>query len=166
MLVFSRIRKYVEVRLAAEVQMQIIVCSIALMLMNGAYLAVSFNMDSLVSDESEPDVVEFVSQSNPSMDFELADLLDLDILDFDVEELANSTERSSSLSSRSNIARDESTMWDFARLWQRLSEIGIIDVDDNRSTNPIVTKWKSRVTEFLTNLEFNPDCWYLSYVRE
>jgi hypothetical protein len=110
MLVFSRIRKYVEVRLAAEVQMQIIVCSIALMLMNGAYLAVSFNMDSLVSDESEPDVVEFVSQSNPSMDFEIADILDLDILDFDVEELANSTERSSSLSSRSNIARDESTM--------------------------------------------------------
>ena len=90
--------------------MQIIVCSIALMLMNGAYLAVSFNMDSLVSDESEPDVVEFVSQSNPSMDFEIADLLDLDIFDFDVEELANSTERSSSLSSRSNIARDESTM--------------------------------------------------------
>ncbi len=90
--------------------MQIIVCSIALMLMNGAYLAVSFNMDSLVSDESEPDVVEFVSQSNPSMDFEIADILDLDILDFDVEELANSTERSSSLSSRSNIARDESTM--------------------------------------------------------
>lgn len=110
MLVFSRIRKYVEVRLAAEAQMQIIVCSIALMLMNGAYLAVSFNMDSLVSDESEPDVVEFVSQSNPSMDFEIADILDLDILDFDVEELANSTERSSSLSSRSNIARDESTM--------------------------------------------------------
>ena len=110
MLVFSRIRKYVEVRLAAEVQMQIIVCSIALMLMNGAYLAVSFNMDSLVSDESEPEVVEFVSLSNPSMDFEIADILDLDILDFDVEELANSTERSSSLSSRSNIARDESTM--------------------------------------------------------
>ena len=108
MLVFSRSRKYVEVRLAAEVQMQIIVCSIALMLMNGAYLAVSFNMDSLVSDESEPEVVEFVSLSNPSMDFELADLLDLDILDFDVEELANSTERSSTLSSRSNIARDES----------------------------------------------------------
>lgn len=110
MLVFSRIRKYVEVRLATEVQMQIIGCSIALMLMNGAYLAVSFNMDSLVSDESEPDVVEFVSQSNPSMDFEIADILDLDILDFDVEELANSTERSSSLSSRANIARDESTM--------------------------------------------------------
>lgn len=110
MLVFSRIRKYVEVRLAAEVQMQIIVCSIALMLMNGAYLAVSFNMDSLVSDESEPEVVEFVSLSNPSMDFEIADILDLDILDFDVEELANSTKRSSSLSSRSNIARDESTM--------------------------------------------------------
>ena len=110
MLVFSRIRKYVEVRLAAEVQMQIIVCSIALMLMNGAYLAVSFNMDSLVSDESEPEVVEFVSLSNPSMDFEIADILDLDILDFDVEELANSTKRSSSLSNRSNIARDESTM--------------------------------------------------------
>ena len=110
MLVFSRIRKYVEVRLAAEVQMQIIVCLIALMLMNGAYLAVSFNMDSLVSDESEPEVVEFVSLSNPSMDFEIADILDLDILDFDVEELANSTKRSSSLSNRSNIARDESTM--------------------------------------------------------
>ena len=44
------------------------------------------------------------------MDFEIADILDLDILDFDVEELANSTERSSSLSSRSNISRDESTM--------------------------------------------------------
>ncbi|WP_373538970.1 hypothetical protein [Chamaesiphon sp.] len=90
--------------------MQITVCSIALMLMNGAYLAVSFNMDSLIFDESEPELVEFVSRSNPSMDFELADLLDLDILDFDVEELANSTERSSSLSSRSNIARDETTI--------------------------------------------------------
>ena len=62
--------------------------------MNGAYLAVSYNMDSLVFDESEPELEQVISTSSPSIEFEIADILDLDILDFDVEELADSTEQS------------------------------------------------------------------------
>jgi hypothetical protein len=77
-------------------QMQII-CSLALILMNGAYLLVSYNMDEMVVDESEPAIEEVVTMLRPSMNLELADILDLDIFDFDVEELAASNEHRGSI---------------------------------------------------------------------
>ena len=61
-----------------------IICSIALILMNGAYLFVSYNMDEMVVDESEPAIEEVVTILRPSINLELADILDLDIFDFDV----------------------------------------------------------------------------------
>jgi hypothetical protein len=74
-----------------------IICSIALILINGAYLLVSYNMDAMLVDESEPAIEEVVTMLRPSMDLELADILDLDIFDFDVEELAASNEHSGSI---------------------------------------------------------------------
>jgi hypothetical protein len=74
-----------------------IICSLALILMNGAYLLVSYNMDEMVFDESEPEIEEVVTILRPSIDLELADILDLDIFDFDVEQLAASKEHSSSI---------------------------------------------------------------------
>ncbi len=82
--------------------MPTLVCSLALIVMNGAYLVVSFNMDSLTFDESAPELEQVISTSSPSADFEIADILDLDILDFDVEELAESTKQSTSIA-RSSI---------------------------------------------------------------
>ena len=86
--------------------MQKIVCAIALMFMNGAYLVLSFNMDSLAFDESETEIEEVIAISTTTTDFELADLLDLDILDFDVEELAESNKQNRSISRSSDMAED------------------------------------------------------------
>ena len=86
--------------------MQTIVCAIALMFMNGAYLVLSFNMDSLTFDESDPEIEEVITRSTTTTDFELADLLDLDILDFDVEELAKSQKQNRSISRSSDMAED------------------------------------------------------------
>jgi hypothetical protein len=44
-----------------------ILCSLVLILMNGAYLFVSYNMDEMVVDESEPVVAE-VTVLDPNMD--------------------------------------------------------------------------------------------------
>jgi|GEM_PF-5028605 len=78
--------------------MQTIVCVIALMFMNGADLVLSFHMDSLAFDESGPEIEEVITISTTTMDFELADILDLDSLDFDVEELADSRKQNRSIS--------------------------------------------------------------------
>lgn len=78
--------------------MQTIVCVIALMFMNGADLVLSFHMDSLAFDESSPEIEEVITISTTTMDFELADILDLDSLDFDVEELADSRKQNRSIS--------------------------------------------------------------------
>jgi hypothetical protein len=62
------------------------ICSFALMLTNSAYLFIYFNMDLMVLDASEEQIEEVVVLSaNP--DFDPTDILDLDILDFDIEEL-------------------------------------------------------------------------------
>ena len=86
--------------------MQTLLCSIALIIMNGAYLAVSYNMDSLVFDESEPEVEQVISTSSPSIEFEIADILDLDILDFDVEELERGNEQSVAVARSSEHTKD------------------------------------------------------------
>jgi len=66
--------------------------------MNGADLVLSFHMDSLAFDESSPEIEEVITISTTTMDFELADILDLDSLDFDVEELADSRKQNRSIS--------------------------------------------------------------------
>lgn len=78
--------------------MQTIVCAIALIFMNGADLVRSFNMDSLTFDESDPEIEEVITISTITTDFELADILDLDSLDVDVEELAESHNQNRSIS--------------------------------------------------------------------
>jgi hypothetical protein len=78
-------------------QMQII-CSLALLIMNGAYLFVSYNMDEMVIDETEEPIPEVVTLVGANVELDPEDLLDLDIFDFDVEELASRTEHSSSFS--------------------------------------------------------------------
>lgn len=64
------------------------ICLVTLMLMNGAYLFISFNMDSMVGGEESEKIEEVVIAATKRMDFDPADILDLDIFDVDVEELA------------------------------------------------------------------------------
>jgi hypothetical protein len=71
--------------------MQLICSLITLIFMNGSYVFVSFNMDSVVPT-SEDDLEEVDMLWDPSRDFDVADILDLEIFDFDVEELAASSE--------------------------------------------------------------------------
>ena len=75
-----------------------IICSLALLIMNGAYLFVSYNMDEMVVDETEEPIPEVVTILDPNTELDLVDILDLDIFDFDVEELASTNEHSSTLS--------------------------------------------------------------------
>ena len=72
--------------------MQIVCSAIVLILMNGCYFITAFNLESLVAHNDEAETTEFVSSSNPSSEIELADLLDLDILDFNLDELVDSNE--------------------------------------------------------------------------
>jgi hypothetical protein len=71
---------------------------LVLTFMNGAYLFVSYHMDEMILDESDEEIEEVVTISTTSIELEPIDILDLDIFDFDVEELANSNERSGSMS--------------------------------------------------------------------
>ncbi|WP_310487299.1 hypothetical protein [Chamaesiphon sp. VAR_69_metabat_338] len=54
-------------------------------------------MDEMVFDESAIEIEEVVTILRPSMELELADILDLDIFDFDTEELAASNEHNSTI---------------------------------------------------------------------
>jgi hypothetical protein len=63
-------------------------------------------MDEMVVDESEPAIEEVVTILRPSMNLELADILDLDIFDFDVEELAASNEHRGSIASNFHRIED------------------------------------------------------------
>lgn len=68
------------------------VCSFALIfLFNGAYLFISYNMESMIPDPDNG-LEEVVVSSIANMEFDPADILDLDLLDFDVDELTNSKE--------------------------------------------------------------------------
>jgi hypothetical protein len=65
-------------------------CSlVTLLFINGACLSLSFNMESLLEQSSEDDTEEIVSMLDYTTSFDLTDLLDLDIFDFDVDELEN-----------------------------------------------------------------------------
>ncbi len=63
------------------------ICLITLMFVNGAYLFISFNMESMIPDNEIEQVEEVVISSSISTEFDPADVLDLDILDFAVDEL-------------------------------------------------------------------------------
>jgi hypothetical protein len=72
--------------------------------MNGAYLFVSFNMDEMIVDESDEEIEEIVTITTPRIELVPSDILDLDIFDFDVEELAASNEHSGSMSISSRLS--------------------------------------------------------------
>jgi hypothetical protein len=65
------------------------ICLITLMFVNGAYLFISFNMESMIPDNEIEQVEEVVISSSISTEFDPADVLDLDILDFAVDELVD-----------------------------------------------------------------------------
>ncbi len=77
--------------------MQIFCSIVTLMFINGSYFFISFNMDSMLEQSIEDDTEELVSISNVlpwqvgdySSNFDPIDLLDLDIFDFDINELEN-----------------------------------------------------------------------------
>ena len=71
--------------------MQIVCSAIVLILMNGCYFITAFNLESL-AHSGDAETTEFVFLSNSSSEIELDDLLDLDILDFNLDELVDSNE--------------------------------------------------------------------------
>lgn len=71
--------------------MQIVCSAIVLIFMNWCYLLISFNLASIVVQREE-DRAEAIYPSDASSDIELADLLDLDIFDFDADELTDREE--------------------------------------------------------------------------
>jgi hypothetical protein len=72
--------------------MQIVCSAIVLIFMNWCYLLISFNLESIVAQRSEEESAAEIYPSDASSEIELADLLDLDIFDFDVDELADREE--------------------------------------------------------------------------
>jgi hypothetical protein len=65
-------------------------CSlVTLLFINGACLSISFNMESVLEQSIEDDTAEIVSLVDYTTSFDFTDLLDLEIFDFDVDELEN-----------------------------------------------------------------------------
>jgi hypothetical protein len=81
--------------------MQIICSIIILLFINGCYLITAFNMESIIAASSDEEDGNIVSTLDPNRDkdrdIDLADLLDLDIFDFDIDELIDSREASDRL---------------------------------------------------------------------
>jgi hypothetical protein len=69
--------------------MQMFCSLVTLMFINGSCLFISFNMESVLEQSTEDETEEMVSVIDYSTSFDLTDLLDLDIFDFDVDELDN-----------------------------------------------------------------------------
>jgi hypothetical protein len=67
--------------------MQIFCSFITLMLINVSCILISFNMDSILDLSMEDQTEEILPTIDYSTSFDLTDLLDLDIFDFDVDEL-------------------------------------------------------------------------------
>ncbi len=85
--------------------MQTVICLITLMFVNGAYLFISFNMESMIPDADNEQVEEVIVSSIINTEFDPADILDLDILDFAVDELDNG-EPDSSASRSPHLVHD------------------------------------------------------------
>jgi hypothetical protein len=86
--------------------MQTLICLITLMFVNGAYLFISFNMESMIPDAENEKVEEVVISSNTSTEFDPADILDLDILDFAVDELMDTSAVDGSASRSPDLVHD------------------------------------------------------------
>ncbi len=67
--------------------MQTVICWIALLFMNGAYTFISFNMESMIPENENEQIEETIVSVATNMEFDPADILELDILDFAVDEL-------------------------------------------------------------------------------
>ena len=71
--------------------MRVVLLIITLVFVNVSYVMIYFNLNSIISESSEEEIEEIILVSNTNNNFSLSDLLDLDILDFDIEELADSS---------------------------------------------------------------------------
>lgn len=69
--------------------MQMFCSLVTLLFINGACLSISFNMESVVEQSSEDDTEEIISLVDYTTSFDFTNLLDLEIFDFDVDELEN-----------------------------------------------------------------------------
>ena len=69
--------------------MQMLCSLVTLLFINGACLSISFNMESVLEQSIEDDTEEIVSLVDDTTSFDFTDLLDLEIFDFDVDELEN-----------------------------------------------------------------------------
>ena len=69
--------------------MQMLCSLVTLLFINGACLSISFNMESVLEQSIEDDTEEIVSLVDYTTSFDFTDLLDLEIFDFDVDELEN-----------------------------------------------------------------------------
>ena len=69
--------------------MQMLCSLVTLLFINGACLSISFNMESVLEQSIEDDTAEIVSLVDYTTSFDFTDLLDLEIFDFDVDELEN-----------------------------------------------------------------------------
>ncbi len=67
--------------------MQAVICWIALLFMNGAYTFISFNMESMIPENEPEQIEETIVSVAANMEFDPADVMELDILDFAVDEL-------------------------------------------------------------------------------
>jgi hypothetical protein len=87
--------------------MQTALCFITLIFVNGVYLFVSFNMESMLPDTNSEQKEEVIFASlSTNMDFDPADILDLDILDFAVDELSEGSDRDDSTDRRPHLVHD------------------------------------------------------------
>jgi hypothetical protein len=82
------------------------ICSIVLIFMNGAYLFVSFNMESMIPAADDEQVEEVILASTTRMDFDPVDILDLEIFDFDVDELMDRNENDEPRSRSPHLVHD------------------------------------------------------------
>jgi hypothetical protein len=82
------------------------ICLITLLFMNGAYLFISFNMESMIPDTDNEQVEETIVSLSAGMEFDPADILDLDILDFTVDELMDDDRQNGSGSRRPHLVHD------------------------------------------------------------
>jgi hypothetical protein len=63
--------------------------AIAVTFINTSYFLISFNISSIVLESYEDEIEESILLPETTNQFSLSDLLDLDILDFDTQELTD-----------------------------------------------------------------------------
>jgi hypothetical protein len=86
--------------------MQAVICWIALLFMNGAYTFISFNMESMIPENEHEQIEETIVSVAANMEFDPADVLELDILDFAVDELMDKDPNTSAGSRWPHLVHD------------------------------------------------------------